>query len=67
MVKIRYLYIANQEIHDTNTRYNANLHLPMANLTAYQRGGYFFGIKLFNHLPINIKNVSNETKLFKLF
>lgn len=25
----------------------------------------FFGIKLFNHLPINIKNLPNETKLFK--
>jgi hypothetical protein len=25
----------------------------------------FFGIKLFNRLPINIKNLPNEIKLFK--
>jgi hypothetical protein len=37
----------------------------MANLTAFQSGAYFFGIKLFNHLPVDIKNLSNETKLFK--
>jgi hypothetical protein len=27
----------------------------MANLTAFQRGAYFFGIMLFNQLAINIK------------
>jgi len=38
----------------------------MAILTAFQRGAYFFlGIKLFNHLPINVKQLSNEIKLFK--
>jgi hypothetical protein len=26
---------------------------------------FFFGIKLFNHLPVNIKHLSKETKLFK--
>jgi len=62
VVKNRDLYIDNQEIY---TRYNTNFHLPMANLTAFQRGVYFFGVKLFNHLPIKIKNVSKETKLFK--
>jgi hypothetical protein len=39
----------------------------MAILTAFQRGAYFYlGIKLFNHLPINVKKLSIETKLFKL-
>jgi hypothetical protein len=36
----------------------------MANLTAYQRGAYFL-IKLFNHLPTNIKNLSSETNYSK--
>jgi hypothetical protein len=35
----------------------------MANLTAFQRKFNFF--KLFNHLAINIKNLSNETKPFQ--
>lgn len=62
MVKNRDLYIDNQEIY---TKHNSNLHLPMANLTAFQRRVYFFGVKLFNHLPIKIKKLSKETKLFK--
>jgi hypothetical protein len=41
------------------------LHLPKVNLTAFQRGTYFFGIKLLNHLPISVKNLPNETELFK--
>jgi len=58
VVKKRKLYTANQGIHGINTRYNKNLHLPMANLTAFQRGANFF-FKLFNHQAITIKNVSN--------
>jgi len=65
VLKFRDLYTANQEIHCINTMYNINLKLPIAKLTAFQRGAYFFGIKLFNHLPINTNIVSNETKLFK--
>ena len=53
-----------KEILCIKTRYNKNLNLPMAILTAFQKGAYFFlGIKLFNHLPINIKTLSKETKL----
>ena len=65
MVKNRDLYATNQEIDVVNTRFNMNLHLSMANLTAFQKGSYFFGIELFNHLPANVKNLSNEIKLFK--
>jgi hypothetical protein len=61
----RDLYTANQEIHGISTRYNTNLHLPIANLTVFQKGAYFFGIKLFHHLPRSIKILSNEIKLFK--
>jgi hypothetical protein len=56
------LYTTNQEIY---TRYNTNVHLPMANLNAFQGGVYCFGIKLFNTLPININNLPKETKIFK--
>ena len=37
----------------------------MCNLTLFQKGAYFYGIKLFNHLPPRIKRLSNEIKLFK--
>jgi hypothetical protein len=39
-----------------------NLYLPQANLTIYQKGVYYAGIKIFNRLPIEIKNTSNNLK-----
>jgi hypothetical protein len=32
---------------------------------AFQKGVYFSGIKLYNHLLLNLKNLSKEIKLFK--
>lgn len=58
-------YTINQDIHGVNTRYNTNLHFSMATLTAFQKGAYFFGIKLFNHFPMDIKKLPHEIKLFK--
>ena len=55
VVKNRDLYTTSQEIRGFNTSYNNNLHLSMANLTTFPKVVFFFGIKLFNHLPINIK------------
>jgi hypothetical protein len=61
----RDLYVTYQEIYGMNTRYNTNFNFSTANLIVFQRGPYFFGIKLFNHLPISTKSLSNETELFK--
>jgi hypothetical protein len=30
------------------------------------RGVYYYGIRVFNHLPSNVKSLSNEVRLFKL-
>jgi hypothetical protein len=49
-----------------NTRQKYNFHLPSSNLSLYQKGVYFTGIKVFNNLPQSIKNLSNDTKQFKL-
>jgi hypothetical protein len=32
----------------------------------FQKGVFYFGIKVFNHLPSSIKNMSNEEKEFKI-
>ena len=37
----------------------------MCKLTVFQKGVYFSSIKLFNHLLLNIKSLSNEIKSFK--
>jgi len=65
VVKNKDLFTTNHEIHNINTRSNINLHPPVCNLTIFQKGVYLYGIKLFNHLPLKIKSLSNEIKLFK--
>jgi hypothetical protein len=37
----------NSDIHNINTRHKHDLHQPSANLTIYQKGAYYAGIKLF--------------------
>jgi hypothetical protein len=55
----------NKEIHKyRRTRYNNNLHLSIANLSKYNKGAYFSGIKVFNHLLEYIQNLSNDWKYF---
>ena len=59
------LFQSNSEIHDLNTRFNHNLHLHSTNLKLVQKGVLYSGSKIYNHLPSNIKGLSNDTKLFK--
>ena len=40
-------------------------YLSIANFTKFQRGVYYSGIRIFNNLPHNIKELANETKLFR--
>jgi len=63
--KNRGLFQSNSEIHDLNTRFNCNLHLPSTNLTLVQKGVLHSGSKTYNRLQSNIKVLSNDTKLFK--
>jgi hypothetical protein len=57
-------YIRNHEIHSFNTRYNRNLQLPTSHLAVFQRGPYYSGIRVFNHLPLHIQSLSNGVRLF---
>jgi hypothetical protein len=36
----------------------------LANLTIYQKGAYYSGIKIFNDFPLEIKNVAGNHKKF---
>ena len=63
--KNRGLFLSNFEIHDINTCYNYNLHLPSTDLTLVLKGVLYSGSRLYNHLPSNIKILSNDTKRFK--
>ena len=58
-------FITNLENHSIHTRSSNNLHLPQANLAIYQKGVYYTGVKVFNNLPQDIKNISDNPKRFK--
>jgi hypothetical protein len=55
----------NLEIHGFNTTNQSNLHLPPSKLTVAQRGAYYSGIKAFNNLPTDVKNLLQTKKQFK--
>jgi hypothetical protein len=64
VVNNRGYFMANSKIHNINTRTKWNLHQPMTNLTTYQKGMYYSGIKVFNSLPTQIKDLSHNSKQF---
>ena len=64
VVQNKTFFLTNNENHNIDTRQRNNLYLPQANLTIYQKGAYYSGIKIFSNLPLEIKNVaSNKNKL----
>jgi hypothetical protein len=58
------IFTPNSDIHTKNTRNKSNLYLPQTRLTKYQKGVYFAGIKIYNHLPQKIKKLSGDTNKF---
>jgi hypothetical protein len=65
VAKKRNYFISNTDTHDTDTRYNYNLYLPSTNLSIVQEGVLFSGSKVYNQLPLNIKLLSKDIKVFK--
>jgi hypothetical protein len=55
----------NSEIHSINTRNSSNLFQPLSHLSIYQNGPYYFGIKVYNRIPCQIKDLSHNIKQFK--
>jgi hypothetical protein len=54
------LFSFNSEIHNLHTRFKNNLHLPLTNLTMVQKGVLYSVSKIFNYLPLQIKNHSGD-------
>jgi hypothetical protein len=55
----------NTDVLNSNARRKYDLHMQNTNLTKYQKGGYYIGIKLFNNLPPTIKSLNHDIKVFK--
>jgi len=58
--------MANSEIHHIDTRQHALFHQPSTNLTKYQKGVYYLGVKVFKMLSSYMKKESDNTKKFRL-
>jgi hypothetical protein len=43
-----------------------HLHRPVANLSCFQKGAYYAGIKMFNILSPSIKTISDKKETFKV-
>jgi hypothetical protein len=53
------------EVHGLNTRSKNQLYLPILNLSVFQKGTTFTGIRLFNSLPRTIQSLRNDRTSFK--
>jgi hypothetical protein len=56
----------NSSVHNINTRNKHHLHRPVANLSCFQKGASYSGIRIFNSLPRSITNLKNEKTQFKV-
>ena len=65
VVQNKNMLLTNNENHNLDTRQRNNLHFPQANLTIYQKGAYYSGIKIFNNLPLEKKMLLVTKKKFK--
>ena len=66
VVQNKNLFLTNNENHNLDTRQRNNLYLPQTNLTIYQKGAYYSGIKIFNNLHLEMKNVAGNQEKFKI-
>jgi len=64
VIKHKHLNNTNNQIHRVHTRFKTNLHPLIANLTKFQKGVYHSGLKTFNNLPHDIKDLANEITYF---
>jgi hypothetical protein len=55
VVQHKDFFITSMDSHNLETRQSNNLYILQANLSVYQKGAYYSGIKIFNKLPSNIK------------
>jgi hypothetical protein len=66
VINTRQHFKINFELHNINIRNNLDLYYPQSHLSVYQKGGHYTGIKVFNRLPVPIKQLFHGTKQFKM-
>ena len=58
-------FTINKDCHEANTRQNINLHMYQVNLTRYGKGVHHTAIKVFNGLPYELREISDNSKKCK--
>jgi hypothetical protein len=66
VIKNKNHYKVNLEVHNIDIKQHSDLHQPLPSLVKYQKGVYCCGIKVFNCLPSNIQDKSDNPREFKL-
>jgi hypothetical protein len=66
IIKNKNQFTVNSEIHIIDTRQHTDLHKPTSNLTEYQQGIYYSGVRVYNKLLSDIKQLSDDPKNFDL-
>ena len=56
----------NSDIHSLNTRSHYDLLITAANFAVFQKGVWYSGIKIYNHLPPTLKQLSCDISKFKV-
>ena len=64
VIKNKELFATDNEIRSICTRQHLNFHQPPAYLAKYQTGVYYMGLKIFNTLPVYMKQESHNPKKF---
>ena len=59
-------FLSNSQINTNNKRQASDLYVPTANLTIYQKGIYYSGIKIYNNLSTAIKDLSGDKNKLQL-
>jgi len=65
VVQNRGLFKTNSDAHNFNTRSNFDLHFPTVKLTVFQKEVSYSGIKIYNHLPLTLKQLSHDVNKSK--
>jgi hypothetical protein len=58
VVRNRGLFKTTLDVYNFNTRTNYDLHPPTVNLTLFKKGVCYSGIKIYNYLPLSLKQLS---------
>jgi hypothetical protein len=65
VVNNMHYFQTNSSVHDINTRYTNQLHIPSIRLLAIQRAITYSAIKIFNRLLPRISRLKNDKLVFK--